>query len=272
MKINFLDCLGSVMMICVFCLDIFEDIVLLTALVSYSFYSYFQTILLLKLDFSEYYNRHKNKNIFENLGFLKKIFFLDHFQDEFSELDDHLLRNEPIVSTLESNKDNLNPKLIDYFKSKEFLYFNFCILSEIYNKKLCEIKNIENKSFESSDSSNKVSSDPEKFEIGFKNLVDKYFDSSSLEEDEYINFEKFINYFANEKINEQNVSITTYNNLMFHELINSLNINYISIIEALNPKKNRKICKNLEQKLNSETAYNEFYSFDCFITFENRSY
>ena len=269
LKISLIDCLWSIMTICFIVFGNNSYYIIIFGLLGMFLYSYFVMQLLLKIDFFEYYEEYRKKNIFDNLLWLKKLFFLDNFLSEYSELSDTLIKRKSTISTQQSK---IESSIKQYNKSKEFVYFNFCVLSEIYEKKLKEFRNREVRFIDSSSLSINESPKTESVEIKFIKFVDKYFDHNIGNEENEIRFANYINYFSNDKIDQKNLKITSYENNEFLELVNTLGVSYRSVTEALNPKKNTRICFNIESKLELNLQYNEFYSYDCFISYEIYEY
>jgi hypothetical protein len=268
LKIIFLDCLASIMIICLYTLNYFADIVIIFGLLFNNTYSYFQTQLMLKYDISEYYEDNQNTSVYDSQTCLKNIFYLESFLSEFSEIEHFIPDRRNVTGSMEKTQNDTtltNSKSFD--KSKEFVYFNFCILSEIYTTKLKHSQIKIDQSFESRESNNKFSLYPEKTLIKFNHIVDKYFPESQAGGKEII-FNNFINYFANQRFDQENVMINSYHSERFEEMLIDIGINYTSVIDAVNPLKNMKICKNLEKKMEMNHCFNEFYSHDCFISFE----
>ena len=265
LKVNLLDCLGCIMMICIFWLNNFE-VVILCGLILISVYSFIQTRLLLKYDFSDYYEEFQKKN---NIGFIiEKVFFLEKFIDEFSEYNIPFFQKAHKIRVSGDAAEFKLSKVLVYDKSREYLYFNFCILSEIYKFQLSLNENHILRSFESASSYVEEMSNPKTMDFSLKELLDLYYSCNLEDGDINMTSNKFRSFFPNVKLEDQIVLVTSHQKENFQQLNNNLNINIISIVEALNPKKNSKICKNLEAKLDLNSAYNEFYSYDCLITFE----
>ena len=269
-QINLLDCLTNILMICIFFFDAFKDYFILSGNLIAIIYIYLQTQLILKHDFAVYYEDYKNKDIFNNLKCLKQVFCLNNFLAEFSD-EEHFIIKQADRSTLSQSEIDEDVEFVEkekeYIKSKEYIYFNFCILTEIFNSKLARMKNKPDRSFDSSNSTNNITFNLEKTEIKFNTIIEKYF-VNYLPDDSDITFERFIKFFENEKMDEDNISIFDFQPDKFDDLIHHLGVNHSSIIEALNPSKNYKICRNIEKKFESNNKYNDFYSNDCFLNFE----
>jgi len=129
---------------------------------------------MLKYDISEYYEDNQNTSVYDSQTCLKNIFYLESFLSEFSEIEHFIPDRRNVTGSMEKTQNDTtltNSKSFD--KSKEFVYFNFCILSEIYTTKLKHSQIKIDQSFESRESNNKFSLYPEKTLIKFNHIVDK---------------------------------------------------------------------------------------------------